>query len=149
MSQALMREEWPDWEPIEEAELRRARRAAARRDDGRRFVRGESLDATAVEAGARRTVDIQGRPERPLQLAPRPASLPSEQALVPSADDAPARRTVRITGQTSARSISRPATGLGSRVAARPDRPARWAVALGLFMVFMAVVTGDAGAATL
>lgn len=55
----------------------------------------------------------------------------------------PARRTVRINGQSPApRRRQEPVGGL----AGRPDRPARWAFGLGLFMILMAVVTGDPSA---
>ena len=57
----------------------------------------------------------------------------------PSSD----RRTVRISGQVPAR--SRRSDPPVSRFAGHPDTPARWAVALGIFMVVMAVITGDPG----
>ena len=53
----------------------------------------------------------------------------------------PTRRTVTITGQTVA-PRRRPSTA--SRVGPRPDRIAGWAVALGLFLVFVAEATAHA-----
>ena len=51
------------------------------------------------------------------------------------------RRTVRISGQpTPARPRRRPSSG---RVMAAPDRLALYAVLLGLFLVFMAVITAS------
>ncbi|MDQ4131456.1 MAG: hypothetical protein M3133_10805 [Actinomycetota bacterium] len=55
---------------------------------------------------------------------------------------APTRRTVRVTGQAPApRRRSSPTV---SRVAGRPDRVARWAVTLGIFLAFMAAATARA-----
>jgi hypothetical protein len=54
----------------------------------------------------------------------------------------PTRRTVTITGQTVA-PRRRPVTA-SSRVGPRPDRIAGWAVALGLFLVFVAEATAHA-----
>jgi len=54
------------------------------------------------------------------------------------------RRTVKITGRPEPyRRPSRTST----QIKARPDRVASWAVILGVFMVFMAVVTAQADAA--
>jgi hypothetical protein len=53
----------------------------------------------------------------------------------------PTRRTVTITGQTVA-PRRRPVTS--TRTGARPDRIAGWAVALGLFLVFVAEATAHA-----
>jgi rare lipoprotein A (peptidoglycan hydrolase) len=54
------------------------------------------------------------------------------------------RRTVKITGRPKPyRRPSRTTT----QIKARPDRVASWAVLLGVFMVFMAVVTAQADAA--
>lgn len=50
----------------------------------------------------------------------------------------PGRRTVQIRGQVAAPRRRSPAA---AQIAARPDRVAMWAVMLGLFLVFMAVVT--------
>jgi translation initiation factor IF-2 len=55
------------------------------------------------------------------------------------------RPTVRITGQ-AARRPPRPRPSASAR-RSRPDRLALWAVALGLFMAFMAAVTAEAAAA--
>lgn len=52
------------------------------------------------------------------------------------------RRTVKITGQpVPARRRPSPTA---SRIQARPDRIVLWAFVLGLFLVFMAVVTASA-----
>ena len=52
------------------------------------------------------------------------------------------RRTVKITGQPVP-SRRRPSPA-ASRIQARPDRIVLWAFLLGLFLVFMAVVTASA-----
>src|SRR5436190_3702603 len=54
----------------------------------------------------------------------------------------PGRRTVHITGQTVA-PRRRPSV-TSQRIGARPDRIAGWAVALGLFLVFVAEATAHA-----
>jgi hypothetical protein len=54
----------------------------------------------------------------------------------------PNRRTIEITGQTVA-PRRRPSV-TAHRVGARPDRIAGWAVALGLFLVFVAEATAHA-----
>jgi hypothetical protein len=55
------------------------------------------------------------------------------------------RRTVKITGHPDPyRRPNRTAT----QIKHRPDRVAFWAVLLGIFMVFMAVVTAQAGVAS-
>ena len=80
--------------------------------------------------------------QRRLRVVEEP---PPRRPAAPRAADgtAPARRTVRINGQAPApRRRPEPTGGL----AARPDRPARWAFGLGLFMILMAVVTGDPSA---
>lgn len=51
------------------------------------------------------------------------------------------RRTIRISGQPTPARRRSPAA---SRMAATPDRLALYAVLLGLFLVFMAVVTAHA-----
>jgi len=56
-----------------------------------------------------------------------------------------ARRTVQITGQAGP--PRRRGSPTASRVSARPDRVALWALFLALFLVFMAAVTANAGAA--
>jgi rare lipoprotein A len=55
------------------------------------------------------------------------------------------RRTVQITGRPEP--YRRP-TRTTTQIRRRPDRVAGWAVLLGVFMVFMAVVTAQADAAT-
>jgi len=52
------------------------------------------------------------------------------------------RRTVVITGQPIA--ARRRSSKAATQIQARPDRIALWAVLLGLFLVFMAVVTANA-----
>jgi hypothetical protein len=52
------------------------------------------------------------------------------------------RRTVKITGQPVA--ARRRPSPTASRIQARPDRIVLWAFLLGLFLVFMAVVTASA-----
>ncbi len=52
------------------------------------------------------------------------------------------RRTVKITGQPVA--ARRRPSPTASRIQARPDRVVLWAFLLGLFLVFMAVVTASA-----
>lgn len=55
------------------------------------------------------------------------------------------RRTVQITGRPEPyRRPSRTAT----QIKRRPDRVALWAVLMGVFMIFMALATAQAGAAT-
>ena len=54
------------------------------------------------------------------------------------------RRTVKITGHPDR--YRRP-TRTAAQVRRRPDTVAFWAVVLGVFMVFMAVVTAQAGVA--
>lgn len=87
--------------------------------------------------------------------APAPAAAPGLAVPSPTAAragfDAPAaptstpRPTVRITGQ-AARRPPRPRPSASAR-RSRPDRLALWAVALGLFMAFMAAATAEAAAA--
>jgi len=52
------------------------------------------------------------------------------------------RRTVKITGQPVP--ARRRPSATATRIEARPDRIALWAVLLGLFLVFMAVATASA-----
>ena len=54
------------------------------------------------------------------------------------------RRTVKITGRPVP--ARRRPSATASRIEARPDRIALWAVLLGLFLVFMAVATANAAA---
>jgi hypothetical protein len=54
------------------------------------------------------------------------------------------RRTVVITGQ-AVPGRRRPSV-TATRIQARPDRVALWAVGLGVFLVFMAVATANAAA---
>lgn len=64
----------------------------------------------------------------------------AERALGPrSRPDRPERRTVRIRGQVAAPPRRR--STATAQFAGRPDRMAMWAVMLGLFMVFMAIIT--------
>ena len=95
------------------------------------------------ESDARRlqAVEPPAAAEAPGQPPPR-ANAPGD-ASVGHRDPASERHTVRIAGQVPAR--SRRAEPPVSRFAGHPDTPARWAVALGIFMVVMAVITGDPG----
>ncbi len=52
------------------------------------------------------------------------------------------RRTVKITGQPVP--ARRRPSATANRIQARPDRIVLWAFLLGLFLVFMAVVTASA-----
>ncbi len=77
------------------------------------------------------------RPRLELVEEPAPAAATPTPAPAPAPGE---RRTVRITGRpTPAR--RRPPTS--SRVVSAPDRLALYAVLLGLFLIFMAVVTGS------
>jgi hypothetical protein len=61
---------------------------------------------------------------------------------MPEATARPARgerRTIRIDSRPAPRRRPSPTA---AQIAAKPDRVALWAVGLGLFMAFMAVVTG-------
>ena len=51
----------------------------------------------------------------------------------------PGRRTVQIRGQVAPPPRRR--SPAAAQISARPDRVAMWAVMLGLFLVFMAVIT--------
>jgi len=76
---------------------------------------------------SRPRLELVGDPE-PVTAAPPPLPAPGE------------RRTVRLSGRpTPAR--RRPAAS--SRVVSTPDRLALYAVLLGLFLIFMAVVTAN------
>jgi len=61
---------------------------------------------------------------------------------VPAVQPAGERRTVRISGQPTPPRRRRSTTA--TRLSATPDRLALYAVLLGLFLVFMAVVTAPA-----
>src|SRR5829696_5218412 len=65
----------------------------------------------------------------PATAAPPPLPAPGE------------RRTVRISGRPTPPSRRRPAAS--SRVVSTPDRLALYAVLLGLFLIFMAVITAS------
>ena len=54
---------------------------------------------------------------------------------------APQRRTIRIDSRPAPRRRPSPTA---AQITSKPDRVALWAVALGRFMVFMAVVTAHA-----
>jgi hypothetical protein len=53
----------------------------------------------------------------------------------------PARRTIRIDSRPAPRRRPSPTA---AQITSKPDRVALWAVGLGLFMVFMAIVTAHA-----
>jgi hypothetical protein len=75
------------------------------------------------------------RPARPLHLVPTGEEMLGERPVY--AENG--RRTVRITGQPTPPRRRRSTTA--NQIQARPDRIALWAFTLGLFLVFMAVVT--------
>ena len=103
-----------------------------RERDGRRLQAVEPPAPVEPRASAKAAVETPPRPVTPID--------PS----VGYRDPASERRTVRISGQVPARSRRRAEPPV-SRFAGHPDTPARWAVALGIFMVVMAVITGDPG----
>jgi hypothetical protein len=72
-----------------------------------------------------------------LELVEDPAPVTATPTPVPAPGE---RRTVRISGQPTA-PRRRPAAS--SRVVSAPDRLALYAVLLGLFLIFMAVVTAS------
>ena len=85
----------------------------------------------SAHARAARAYPEQSRRARPdLRLVEEP----------PPRDPVTGRRTVKITGQPTAPRRRSPAA---AQISARPDRVAMWAVMLGLFLVFMAVVTAS------
>jgi len=65
----------------------------------------------------------------PASATPTPAPAPGE------------RRTVRIKGQPTPARTRRPAAS--NRVSSAPDRMALYALLLGLFLVFMAIITAS------
>ena len=83
----------------------------------------------SAQARAERAYTNSSRPARPgLRLVDEP----------PARDPVTGRRTVQIKGQVAPPRRRSPAA---AQISARPDRVAMWAVMLGLFLVFMAVVT--------
>lgn len=108
------------------------------------------------EAAARQLPEHDDRdtgPARRLRLvepaegSERPASAPRSRPSRTETEYAPTyaengRRTVTITGQPVPPRRRRSPTA--TKVEARPDRIALWAFLLGLFLVFMAVVTASA-----
>lgn len=85
----------------------------------------------SAHARAARAYPEQSRRARPdLRLVEEP----------PPRDPVTGRRTVKIKGQPTAPRRRSPAA---AQISARPDRVAMWAVMLGLFLVFMAVVTAS------
>jgi len=85
-------------------------------------------------AGARRLREDE--PDSSYRTAPR--------LRVVDGGEAPARRTVTITGQPDAVITRRRPSRAEQRIVARPDRIALWAVLLGLFLVVMAAATANA-----
>ena len=100
--------------------------ARALRDD-------EHRDARPV----RRLRLVEDHDDRAAAEPPREA----EAAYAPTYADN-GRRSVKITGQPVPARRRRSAAA--SRIEARPDRIALWAVLLGLFLVFMAAATANA-----
>lgn len=83
----------------------------------------------SAHARAERAYRDETRPRRPdLRLVEEP----------PARDPVTGRRTVQIKGQPVPARRRSPAA---AQISARPDRVAMWAVMLGLFLVFMAVIT--------
>jgi hypothetical protein len=76
------------------------------------------------------------KPRLELVEDPAPVAAPPPPALAPGE-----RRTVRISGQPTRPRRRSPAA---TRVASAPDRLALYALLLGLFLIFMAVVTASA-----
>ena len=75
------------------------------------------------------------KPRLELVEDPAPVAAPPPPALAPGE-----RRTVRISGRPTPPRRRSPAA---SRVASAPDRLALYALLLGLFLIFMAVVTAS------
>jgi hypothetical protein len=91
-------------------------------------------------ARAPRDDDRRGAPsQRRLHVVDSAPELGSEPVYA-----ANGRRTVVITGQPVP--ARRRSSVTATRIQARPDRVALWAVALGVFLVFMAVATANAAA---
>ena len=101
-----------------------------------------SSDAAGASAERTRRLHVVEPATRRRSQAERGLERPgSEPRLDPRGAE---RRTIRISGQAPA-PRRRPEVVV-DRFAGRPDRPARWAFALGIFMVLMAILTGDPGA---
>jgi hypothetical protein len=97
---------------------------------------------TEAHARAQRA-DRQRRASAELRLVEpgeRPARRAPDEWAPPERDPVTGRRTVRISGRGAAPAPVR-RSPTATRVAARPDRVALWAVVLGLTMAFMAVAT--------
>ena len=76
------------------------------------------------------------RAENAEQPQPRP-----ELRLVPPPEE---RRTIVVTGRPDPEPRPRLRSATANRLSARPDRVALWAFIMGLFLVFMSVVTAHA-----
>jgi hypothetical protein len=117
----------PARRPAPPAEAPRPRAAAAEPAEARRprTVR-RSEERTAAEPVSAPRPEIADRP-RPEFAEPPPEG----------------RKTVVISGRPGERAYRRPPRTVEERVAARPDRLAMWAVALGLLLILIAVVTAS------
>ena len=91
------------------------------------------------QAGARALQRVDEYEERFLSERPSAQRSRPRLELVEEPPPLGERRTVRISGQPTPR---RPPTP-SARVTAAPDRLALYAVLLGLFLVFMAVITAS------
>ena len=164
MRDALARDYEPYGEPFEfewRSDRQRRLRAVREREDAtNRFSRSASEPADELAASpepGRGIFDIAATepatetdiPERRNAPEPdflrRPAAPADETDFLKRLNAAPERRTVRIAGQARPPRRREP---VAKGMAERPDRMAFWAVGLGIFMVVIAAVTGDAGAAT-
>ena len=92
------------------------------------------------QAGARALQRVDEYEERFLSEGPSPQRSRPHLELVEEPPPLGERRTVRISGQPTPR--RRPPTP-SARVTAAPDRLALYAVLLGLYLVFMAVITAS------
>ena len=116
-------------------------------------VRLRVVDGPAGSASLASATDVDpadpaeyhpARADRPAPGRPHPRSRirPDLDAPAPVALRAvPEAPTVTITGRTAPRPVSRHRTAASGP---RPDRLARWAVVLGIFMAFMAAATARA-----
>jgi hypothetical protein len=117
----------------------------------RRFARGVPEPRTRERRPAAEPPPAR-RPAPPAE-APRPRAVAAEPAPAPEVRERPrpefaerppeGRKTVVISGRPGDKAYRRPPRTVEERVAARPDRLAMWAVALGLLLIFIAVVTAS------
>ncbi|HEV2998706.1 MAG TPA: hypothetical protein VGX16_06320 [Solirubrobacteraceae bacterium] len=131
--QAEARVWWADVEDVRERIERRrlVESAAERRASSARARRG-AHEPVAVERGPRRTVSISGHARAPVGVSPRRIA---ERGL--AEQGLPTRGAPRLR-----RGRRRPRRRPVDRVGGRPDRLAGWAVALGLLMMSLAMISG-------